>query len=88
MELKVENLKEEIYLNNKIVSWINIYKEYDIKKEKWLEKKDIICHLFRKGSKNQPLKLGECNDGGKFTSVNQAINQAKSFINSCIKYKL
>ena len=30
--------------------------------------------------KNQPLNLGECNDGGRFTSVNQAINQAKGIV--------
>ena len=43
-------------------------------------KKDVVCHLYRNGSKNQPFNLGECNDGGRFTSVNQAINQAKSIV--------
>ena len=75
-----EDLKEETYSNSKIVAWRNVYEEYDEKKDKWTEKKDVVCHLFRNGSKNQPLNLGECNDGRKFTSVNQAINQAKGIV--------
>ena len=75
-----EDLKEETYSNSKIVAWRNVYEEYDEKKCKWTEKKDVVCHLYRNGSKNQPLNLGECNDGGRFTSVNQAINQAKGIV--------
>ena len=43
------------------------------------EEKRIICIIT---TNKNILSLGECNDGSKFTSVNQAINQAKSFINS------
>lgn len=75
-----EDLKEEIYSNSKIVAWRDVYEEYDEKKNKWIEKKDVVCRLFRNGSENQPLNLGECNDGGRFTSVNQAINQAKGIV--------
>lgn len=61
-------MKKEIeYLNNKIIS----YK---------LENKEIVCLIYRKGSKWQPLNLGQCNDGKKLTDVNQAINQAKQYI--------
>lgn len=77
---RVEGLKEVFYLNSKIVSWLNVYEQYDEKKNKWLEKKEVVCHLFRKGSMNQPLILGGCNDGGTLTSVNQAVNQAKEII--------
>jgi len=76
-----EDLKVEQYSNSKIVAWRNLWEEYDYKKDKWVEKKDVSCHLYRNTSKNQPLNLGECNDGSKFTSVNQAINQAKELVN-------
>ena len=76
-----EDLKEEIYLRSKIIAWRKVYEEYDNKKDKWVEKKDVKCYLYRNTSKNQPLNLGECNDGSRFTSVNQAINQAKGIIN-------
>jgi hypothetical protein len=73
--------KEEVYKESRIVAWKDTWEEYDEKKDKWNNKSAIICYLYRKGSKNQPLNLGECNDGSKFTAINQAINQAKSFIN-------
>jgi hypothetical protein len=60
-------IKEIIYKDSKIVS----YK---------LEDKSISCYIYRKGSKWQPLNLGECNDGKKLTDINQAINQAKQYI--------
>lgn len=78
--LRVEDLKEEFYSESKIVAWRDVYEEYDSKKDKWIEKKDVVCHLFRNGSENKPLNLGECNDGSRFTSVNQAINQAKQIV--------
>ncbi len=79
-DLRKEDLKEEFYLESRIVAWRDVYDEYDSKKDKWIEKKNVVCHLFRNGSENQPLNLGECNDGSKFTSVNQAINQAKQIV--------
>lgn len=75
-----EDLKEETYSNSKIISWRNVYEEYDKNKDKWIERKDVVCHLYRNGSKNKPLNLEECNNGSKFTSVNQAINQAKQIV--------
>lgn len=59
--------RELIYKNSKIIA----YK---------LENKYICCHIYRDNSKWQPLNLGECNNGSKFTAVNQAINQAKQYI--------
>jgi hypothetical protein len=79
---KVEE-KEEIYLGSKIVAWCDKWEEYNADKDKWEKKSKIYCHLYRVGSKNQPLNLGECNDGSKFTAVNQAVNQAKDFVNCC-----
>jgi hypothetical protein len=78
---RIEDRKEETYSNSKIVAWKNVYEEYDETKNKLVEKKEFICHLFRNGSKNQPLNLGQCNNGNSFNSVNQAINQAKEIIN-------
>lgn len=84
MERNFEKIeKEEMYLGNKILAWSEKWEEYDEEKDKWVEKKEVICHLYRKGSKNQPLNLGERNDGSKFTAVNQAINQAKEFVDCC-----
>jgi len=60
-------IKEE-YKGSKIVAW-----QFD--------KKHIVCHLYRKGSNNQPLNLGECHDGKRFQSVRHAVNQAKDLIN-------
>ncbi len=82
-----EEYKEEIYLNSAINAWRDVYLEYDIKKDDMVEKKYIMCHLYRDGSKNQPLNLGECSNGDKFTSVNQAVNDAKfiaKYLNSLI----
>ena len=59
----------------------DFYKKILDNNKKWVEKKEVICHLYKNGSLNQPLNLGECNDGGRFTSVNQAINQAKEIVN-------
>jgi hypothetical protein len=62
-----EEEKELTYKNSKIIA----YK---------LEDKSISCFIYRDGSNWQPLNLGECNNGSKFTAVNQAINQAKQYI--------
>ena len=82
---KVEE-KEEVYLGNKIVVSKHAWEEYNKGKDKWEDKSQICCLLYRTKSKHQPLNLGECNDGSKFTAVNQAINQAKEFINICNKH--
>ncbi len=75
-----EDLKEETYSNSRIVAWRNIFEEHDDKKGKIVLRKVVCCLLYRSGSKNQPLNLGECNDGKVFTSINQAINQAKQIV--------
>jgi hypothetical protein len=65
------------------MSEITEYKEVHYSRSRivaWKVNKHIVCHLYRNGCKNQPLNLGECNDGSPFTSVNQAINQAKQII--------
>jgi hypothetical protein len=40
-------------------------------------KREFHCQLYRPGSVNQPLNLGEMSDGSKFTAVAQAVNEAK-----------
>ena len=78
--------KEELYLGSKILAWRDKWEEYNEEKDKWENKSQVYCHLYRVGSVNQPLNLGECNDGSKFTAVKQAINQAKDFVNCCNEY--
>jgi hypothetical protein len=72
--IREEDHKEEIYSNSKITAHRKFYEEYDEARGRWVEKKDIICRLFRDGSANQPLYIGEC--------VNQAINQAKGIVDT------
>jgi hypothetical protein len=81
--LKKDKEKTEMYLGSKIYAFTWIWEEFNKKKDKWENKKQVMCNLYRLGSNNQPLNLGECNNGDKFTSVNQAINQAKGFIDTC-----
>ena len=40
-------------------------------------KREFYCQLYRTGSVNQPLNLGQMSDGSKFTAVAQAVNEAK-----------
>ena len=42
-----------------------------------MTKREFHCQLYRPGSVNQPLNLGEMSDGSKFTAVAQAVNEAK-----------
>jgi hypothetical protein len=77
--------KTETYLGDKIVAWREKWEEMN-EKGNFENKSKINCHIYRIGSKWQPLNLGECNDGGKFTAVNQAVNQAKDFLNVCNKH--
>lgn len=42
-----------------------------------MTKRKFHCQLYRPGSVNQPLNLGEMSDGSKFTAVAQAVNEAK-----------
>lgn len=68
---------EEIYKHGFIKAWKNTWEEYDEKKDRWDKKSQIVCRLKRE----KLLNLGECNDGSPFTSVNQAVNVAKSLCN-------
>jgi hypothetical protein len=43
-------------------------------------KKNVVCHLYRLGSKNKPLNLGECSNGNALTAPAQAVNEAKSLV--------
>lgn len=53
--------------------------EYEVLNDKGREvtQREIVCNLYRVGSTNQPLNLGEMSDGSKFTAVAQAVNEAK-----------
>ena len=88
--------KSEMYLGSKIIAWSEEFEELvkhcyvepdidkvDSAKDEWKFRKQIICHLYRPDSKNQPFYISECLNGDKLTSVNQAINQAKDFMNIC-----
>ena len=75
------DMKIEEYLNSTIIAFSHTNNIYDEKKKKFRTVKTINCHLYREGSKYQPLVLRECNDGQKLTSISQAINQAKEIIN-------
>ena len=77
--LSTEQHTQEKYKHGFITAWKEVYEEYDKNKDKWNKKSQIICHLKR-NNKNI-LNLGECNDGSKFTSINQAINVAKGLCN-------
>lgn len=73
-----EQHREESYKHGYIEAWKDVWEEYDEKKDKWNNKSRIVCRLRRC---NDMLNLGECNDGSPFTSVNQAVNVAKSLCN-------
>ena len=72
--------KIEMYLGNKIVAWKWEWEEFNEQKHKWVNKKEVMCHLYRI---DKMINLGECNNGDKFNDVNQAINQAKDYVNAC-----
>lgn len=81
-----EKEKEEFYLGRKIVSWIRLYEVYNLAKDKYEIKKRVICHIYNPNKGNSKLNLGQCNNGDKLTSVNQGINQAKGYIDTCVQY--
>ena len=77
---EIKDKKYELYKNSLIISWKTIYTWFDFYKNKQTSETVIYCHIYRKASVNQPLNLGQCNNGSNFMSVNHSINQAKSFI--------
>jgi len=74
------------YKHGKISAYRECWEEYNDKKEKWEPKKNYVCHLSR--PKLNFLNLGEMSDGGRFTAVTQAINEAKSLIDYDIERRL
>ena len=82
-----QDIKEEEYLGSKIIALRLYFEEWNDKKNIWEQKKEVYCHLYSPNIKYQPLNLGECNNGDKFSSVNQAVNQAKGIVNSVINYR-
>lgn len=78
--MRKEDEKEIEYFGSKIHAYKLVYNDFDFKKNKDVEVKQIQCYIYRGWKNNQLLNLVECNDGSKFTSVNQAINQAKQYI--------
>lgn len=67
------------YKGSKIYAFRWVWEE-DNDKGKEVTKKSVVCHLYRLGSNNQPLNLGECSDGSSFTAPAQAVNEAKWLI--------
>lgn len=78
---QTEQETEETYKHGFIKAWKETWEEFDEKKEKWNKKSKIICQLYRKNHNCKYLNLVGCNDGSTFTSVNQAVNQAKALCN-------
>ena len=72
------------YKHGLIKAHRNNWEEFNHKKEKWENKKQIICTLQR----DKFLNLGECNDGSPFSAVSQAINQAKELIDYELDLKI
>lgn len=93
METKERNfktgleLKKEVYLDvHHIEAYLQTWEEFDEVKEKWVKKRNIVCTLNSPILTYSPLNLGECNDGSKFTAVNQAVNQAKEMVNIILSW--
>ena len=69
--------KTEDYLGYKIIASMFEFK---------IDQKSIknyTCTIYK--DEKFFINLGECNNGAKFTAINQCINQAKSFLNSLKK---
>ena len=73
-------LRDLTYRNCRIKAHKTKWEVKDEAKGIWKKRSSIQCLLFSKNLKYSPLNLGECNDGSKFTSVNQAVNQAKVIV--------
>lgn len=71
--MTTEQHTEQTYKHGHIVAYKNSYIDNQNKKTSY-----INCSLERNGNK---LILEYCNDGSIFTSVNQAVNVAKSLCN-------
>lgn len=74
-----EDRTEEFYENKIIIACKYIFEEYDNVKNTWEKAKKISC-VINNDRDEFWINLGECNNGDKFTSIGQAINQAKNFI--------
>jgi hypothetical protein len=62
------------------------FETFDESKNRWDKRFIVSCVVDRTKQRDKPINLGECNDGSKFTSINQAVNQAKEFLDICFKY--
>jgi hypothetical protein len=69
--------KTEDYLGYKIIASMFEFKI----DQKFI--KNYTCTIYK--DEKFFINLGECNNGSKFTAINQCINQAKSFLNSLKK---
>lgn len=69
--MELVETKTEMFLNKKITA-----KKYS--------NKYITCEIT---ANDYYINLGECNDGSKFTAINQAVNQAKEFITVTTNFK-
>lgn len=78
--------REDFFLGVKIVAYKTKRDVYDGLRQRFVSESKIHCVVYRKESKHPSLSLCECNDGSKFTSVNQAVNQAKEHIKSCVNH--
>lgn len=81
MAYRYKNLRKSEEVNTEYKgSKVYAFKwEYEVLNDKGREvtQREIVCNLYRTGSVNQPLNLGEMSDGSKFTAVAQAVNEAK-----------
>lgn len=77
----MEKVEEKVvaHRGSQIHAWKEKWEETD-DKGKEVKKTRVVCHLYRAGSKNQPLNLGEMSDGSAFTAVAQSVNEAKKLI--------
>ena len=73
--------KQENYLGFNIIA--SKFEYQDINKNKII--KIYECKIYKEN--NFFINLGECNDGTKFTNINQCINQGKSFLNTLKQLK-
>lgn len=81
----VSDEKEEFYRGATIKAYKTQWDGYDAIKDKTKRMYEIKCSVDMQGL--GLTKLPERNDGGKLTSVNEAINQVKSLIDACIENK-
>lgn len=78
LSIDVDNKFTELFMGIKIDAH-RITTVYKDEKGKIKTERVHVCSI-RNENKNKFLNLGECWDGGKFQSVQHAVNEAKWFI--------